>query len=63
MFDVRSRQKMMDMDSKRATTKRIAAAPVCQPCWLSCIRRVQYETVVHTPLTQYIGCNMREWKR
>ena len=54
-FDVRNRQKMTDINSKQATTKCIAAALVCQRCWLSCIRRVQYEIVVHTPLTQYIS--------
>jgi len=27
---------MMDMGSKRATTKCIATALVCQPCWVSC---------------------------
>ena len=35
-FDVGSRQKMTDMDSQRATTKCIATALVCQPCWVSC---------------------------
>jgi len=37
MFDVGSRQNMTDMDtSKRAKSKCIATALVCQPCWASC---------------------------
>jgi len=32
MFDVGSRQKTTDVNSKRATTKCIATALVCQPC-------------------------------
>jgi len=28
---------MMDIESKWTTTKCIAAAVVCQPCWISCI--------------------------
>jgi len=32
--DVGSRQKMTEMDSKRATSKCIATALVCQPCWV-----------------------------
>ena len=31
MFDVGSRQRKTDMDSKRATTKCVATALICQP--------------------------------
>jgi len=41
-ISVGSRQSMIDMDSKRATTKCIATALVCQPCWISCYTLIQF---------------------
>jgi len=52
MFDVGSRQKMTDMDSKRATSKCIATALVCQPYWVSCFSEARKPALVG------VGCSV-----